>query len=140
MHDQYDDNHLRAILESVKTIALVGASDDRNRPSYGVMKFLMSKGYEVYPINPRMAGQSILGRTVYGTMEDIPVPVDMVDVFRRPEALPEITDEAIKAKAKVLWFQLGLRDDEQAQKAEKAGLKVVMDRCPAQEYPRLFGR
>lgn len=138
-HDRYDDNYISGILTSVKTIALLGASPNAERPSYGVMKFLLGRGYKVIPVNPGQAGKEILGQTVYATLADIPGPVDMVDVFRAAEYLPAIVDEvlALPQKPKVIWGQLSVRDDEAAAKAEAAGLQVVMNRCPAIEYPRL---
>lgn len=138
-HDRYDDNYISGILTSVKTIALLGASPNAERPSYGVMKFLLGRGYKVIPVNPGQAGKEILGQTVYATLADIPGPVDMVDVFRSAEYLPAIVDEvlALPQKPKVIWGQLSVRHDEAAAKAEAAGLQVVMNRCPAIEYPRL---
>ncbi|OJU06507.1 MAG: CoA-binding protein [Rhizobium sp. 63-7] len=138
-HDRYNDNYISGILTSVKTIALLGASPNAERPSYGVMKFLLGRGYKVIPVNPGQAGKEILGQTVYATLADIPGPVDMVDVFRAAEYLPAIVDEvlALPQKPKVIWGQLSVRHDEAAAKAEAAGLQVVMNRCPAIEYPRL---
>ncbi|PWE52385.1 CoA-binding protein [Metarhizobium album] len=138
-HDRYDDNYISGILTSVKTIALLGASPNAERPSYGVMKFLLGRGYKVIPVNPGQAGKEILGQTVYATLADIPGPVDMVDVFRAAEYLPAIVDDvlALPQKPKVIWGQLSVRDDVAAAKAEAAGLQVVMNRCPAIEYPRL---
>ena len=135
----YSDAKIRSILQRVRTIALVGASGNWNRPSYFVMKYLQSKGYRVIPVNPGMAGQTLLGETVYAKLGDIPDQVDMVDVFRAADALPGIADEAIAIGAKVLWAQLGVRHDGAAAKAEAAGLEVIMDRCPAIEWPRLIG-
>ncbi|CAN7551822.1 CoA-binding protein [Rhizobium sp. LjRoot30] len=138
-HDRYDDNYIRGILTSVKTIALLGASPNAERPSYGVMKFLLGRGYRVIPVNPGQAGKEILGQKVYATLADIPEPIDMVDVFRAAEYLPDIVDDALALpqKPKVIWGQLSVRHDEAAAKAEAAGLQVVMNRCPAIEYPRL---
>jgi O-acetylhomoserine (thiol)-lyase len=135
----YSDAKIRAILQRVKTIALVGASGNWNRPSYFVMKYLQSKGYRVIPVNPGMAGQTLLGEVVYAKLGDIPDQVDMVDVFRAADALPGIADEAIAIGAKVLWAQLGLRHDGAAAKAEAAGLEVIMDRCPKIEFSRFGG-
>ena len=120
-------------------IAVVGASPNDARPSHGVMGFLLGKGYRVIPVNPGQAGKEILGRTVYASLGDIPEPVDMVDVFRAPEALPSVVDEvlAMKTRPKAIWGQLSVRHDAAAAKAEAAGIDVVMDRCPAIEYPRL---
>ena len=138
-HDTYDQDYLKAILQGSHTIALVGASPKPDRPSYGVMRFLLSQGYDVYPVNPGQAGKEIPGREVYATLKDVPVAIDMVDVFRAPEFLGEVVDEALslEAKPKVIWGQLGVRNDEAAAKAEGAGIKIVMDRCPAIEIPRL---
>ena len=135
----YSDAKLRAILQRVKTIAMVGASSNWNRPSYFVMKYLQSKGFRVIPVNPGTAGQTLLGETIYAKLADIPDPVDMVDVFRASDALPGIADEAIAIGAKVLWSQLGVRNDAAAAKAEAAGLEVIMDRCPKIEFSRVGG-
>lgn len=139
-HDRYEDAHIAGILRDTKTIALVGASPNPARPSYGVMRFLLSKGYKVIPVNPGQAGKEILGQTVFAHLADIAEPVDMIDVFRAAEYLDGVVDEALamNPKPKVIWGQLAVRDDAAAAKAEAAGLKVVMDRCPAIEMPR-FG-
>ncbi|WP_377275468.1 CoA-binding protein [Rhizobium sp. R86522] len=138
-HDHYSADDLRDILGSVRTIALLGASPKPDRPSFGVMRFLLSKGYTVYPVNPGQAGKEILGQTVYATMADIAEPIDMVDVFRAPEYLGEVVTEALALsnRPKVIWGQLSVRDDEAVRPAEEAGIRVVMDRCPAIEIPRL---
>jgi predicted CoA-binding protein len=138
-HDNYTEEYIRSILIESHTIALVGASPKADRPSYGVMQFLLSQGYDVYPVNPGQAGKEILGRKVYATLSDIPVAIDMVDVFRAPEYLMDVVNEALalEDKPKVIWGQLGVRNDQAAAKAEEAGVKVVMDRCPAIEIPRL---
>lgn len=138
-HDDYDDTYISDILTSVKTIALLGASPNAARPSHGVMAFLLRHGYRVIPVNPGQAGKEILGQLVYATLADIPSKVDMVDVFRAADALPGIVDEILTMEPlpKVLWGQLTVRDDEAASRAEAAGIAVVMDRCPAIEYPRL---
>ena len=138
-HDTYGDSYLSDILASVKTIALVGASTNWNRPSYFVMKYLQSKGFRVIPVNPGVAGEQLLGETVYARLEDIPEPVDMVDVFRNAEAAGPVTDSAIAIHARIVWMQIGVRNDEAAARAEQAGLKVVMNRCPKIEYMRLHG-
>lgn len=136
-HDSYSEDYIRGILRAVQTIAMVGASPNWNRPSYFAMKYLQAKGYRVIPVNPREAGKEILGEKVYASLGELPVKVDMVDCFRNSEAIPPIADEAIRIGAKVLWMQLGVRHDEAAAKAEAAGLKVVMNRCPKIEYGRL---
>jgi len=138
-HDTYGDSYLSDILASVKTIAMVGASTNWNRPSYFVMKYLQSKGFRVIPVNPGVAGEQLLGETVYARLEDIPDPVDMVDVFRNAEAAGPVTDSAIAIHAHIVWMQIGVRNDEAAARAEQAGLKVVMNRCPKIEYMRLHG-
>ena len=140
-HDHYDDTYIADILKSVKTIALVGASPNTARPSYRVMRFLQSKGYRVIPVNPGQAGKEINGETAYARLADVPEAVDMVDVFRAKEFLDGVVDEALAMEPKpaVIWGQLEIRDDEAAAKAEAGGLKVVMNRCPAIEYPRLIG-
>ena len=136
-HDSYPDSYLRDILTTVKTIAVVGASDDEMRPVYGVMRFLQGKGYRLIPVNPRLAGRTVMGETVYGALGDIPDKIDMVDIFRRKEDLPAVFDDAIAIAPAVIWTQLGLRNDTAAAKAEAAGIKVVMNHCPAIEIPRL---
>ena len=137
----YPDAQIRTILERVRTIAMVGASSNWNRPSYFVMKYLQGKGYRVIPVNPGNAGQQLLGETVYAALRDIPIdlvgPIDMVDVFRRSEAAGEAVDAAIAIGAKAVWLQLGVIDAAAALRAEAKGIKVVMDRCPAIEIPRL---
>jgi uncharacterized protein len=136
-HDDYADAYLRDILESVRTIAVVGASPRTNRPSHGVMRFLQRHGYRAIPVNPFAAGGDILGERVYASLADIKEPIDMVDIFRRSEAAGAVVDQAIEIGAKVVWMQLDVRDDTAAARAEAKGLKVVMDRCPAIEIPRL---
>jgi uncharacterized protein len=140
-HDSYTPDYIRNILQSVKTIALVGASANIVRPSYFVMKYLQDKGYRVIPVNPGLAGQELLGETVYASLADIPVTIDMVDVFRNSEAALAVTDEALALPAlpSVIWMQLSVRNDEAAAKAEATGLKVVMNRCPKMEYGKLSG-
>ncbi len=131
------DATLRSILQTVKTIAVVGASDKKQRPVYGVMQFLQQRGYRCIPVNPRLAGEQLLGEMVYANRTDITEPVDMVDVFRRSEEVQPIADAAIEIGAKVLWMQLGVVNQAAADHATSAGLKVVMNRCPAIEIPRL---
>jgi uncharacterized protein len=140
-HDHYENGYVADVLKTVKTVALLGASPNPGRPSHGVMGFLLSKGYHVIPVNPGQAGKSILGQTVYAKLSEIPEPIDMVDVFRASEHMGQVMDEvlALDAKPKVVWTQLGVRDDAAAAKAEAAGIMVVQDRCPAIEYPRLLG-
>ncbi|MEQ9640863.1 MAG: CoA-binding protein [Alphaproteobacteria bacterium] len=138
-HAGYDNALIRRVLRECKTIAMVGASANWNRPSYFAMKYLQEKGFKVIPVNPREAGKEILGETVYAELKDVPDKVDMVDCFRAADAIPAITDVAIEIGAKVLWMQLGIRHDEAAQKAEAAGLTVIMNRCPKIEYGRLSG-
>jgi O-acetylhomoserine (thiol)-lyase len=135
----YSDAKIRSILERVKTIALVGASTNWNRPSYFVMKYLQSKGYRVIPVNPAIAGKTLLGERVYASLRDIPDKVDMVDMFRAPEEAPGVAADAIAIGAKVLWMQLGIRNDEAGATAEAAGLEVIMNRCPKIEFGRLGG-
>jgi len=136
-HESYPDRYLRDILTSVRTIAVVGASPRRERPSHRVMAYLQRRGYRTIPVNPNAIGGTINGETVYARLADIPEPIDMVDVFRRTEAAGAVVDEAIAAGAEVVWMQLGVRDDAAAARAEARGLKVVMNRCPAIEIPRL---
>ena len=139
VHDRYDDTYLRGILRAKKTIAMVGASANWNRPSYFAMKYLLDRGYKVIPVNPAAAGQQILGQKVYGSLDELPVKADMIDIFRNSEAAGPITDAAIKHGAKVVWMQLGVWNDDAAHRAEAAGLKVVMNRCPKIEHSRLAG-
>jgi len=136
-HECYPDTYLRGILESVRTIALVGASPRRERPSHRVMAYLQRRGYRAIPVNPNATGSTINGEKVYASLAEVLEPVDMVDVFRRTEAAGGVADEAIAIGARVVWMQLGVRDDAAAARAEMAGLKVVMNRCPAIEIPRL---
>ncbi|MEE4145066.1 MAG: CoA-binding protein [Halieaceae bacterium] len=131
------DSDIAGVLRSTRTIALVGASHKPARPSHEVMMFLLANGYEVYPVNPGLAGQQLLGCTVYPDLAAIPVPIDMVDVFRQSRYLQGVVEEASAIGARVLWTQLGVGDAAAAEAAERAGLKVVLDRCPAIELPRL---
>jgi len=140
-HDSYDDAYISGILNAVKTIAIVGASANDVRPSFFVLKYLLNKGFNVYPVNPKEAGKDILGTKFYARLADIPVPLDMVDIFRASDAVPGIVDEVLKLDPlpKVIWMQLTVRHDEAATRAEAAGIKVVMNRCPKIEYGRLSG-
>jgi uncharacterized protein len=142
-HDHYSDGHLRKVLGGVRTIAMVGASPDWHKASSFAMKYLQSKGYRVIPVNPRAAGKTILGETCYARLSDIPQKqtgkIDMVDVFRNSEAAGGIADEAVAIGARVVWMQLGVRNDAAAARTEKAGLTVIMNRCPKIEYGRLNG-
>ncbi|MDP2120959.1 MAG: CoA-binding protein [Hoeflea sp.] len=140
-HDQYDASYISGILQSVKTIAVVGASANEVRPSYFVMKYMLAKGYQVIPVNPGQAGKEILGQTAYARLADIPVAIDMVDIFRASDAVPAIVEEtlALDPLPKAIWMQLTVRHDEAAARAEAAGIKVVMNRCPKIEYARLSG-
>jgi len=138
-HDTYPDSYIRGILNTVKSIAMVGISPKDNRPSYFAFKYLLERGYDMIPVNPGQAGKEILGRKVYARLTDIPEPVDMVDIFRAPQFALPVVEEALKLdpRPRVIWMQLGVRNDEAAAKAEAAGLKVVMNRCPKIEYGRL---
>lgn len=138
-HDTYNDAYIRGILNTVKTIAMVGISPKENRPSYFAFKYLLERGYHMIPVNPGHAGGSIVGQKVYAKLSDIPEPVDMIDIFRASAHVPPIVKQALTLKPmpRVIWMQLGVRNDEAAQLAEHAGLKVVMNRCPKIEYGRL---
>lgn len=140
-HDAYDNAYIAGILNSVKTIAMVGASANDVRPSFFVLKYLLAKGFSVFPINPGHAGKEILGRTVYARLANLPGPVDMVDIFRGSAAVPGVLEEILRLDPlpKVIWMQLGVRNDEAAARAEAAGIKVVMNRCPKIEYGKLSG-
>ena len=133
----YSDAFIEEVLGATRTIALVGASAKPERPSHRVMKFLQDRGFKVIPINPGLAGQELNGEQVYARLEDIPEPVDLVDIFRRSDFAGAAVDGAIHIGAKAVWMQLGVIDEAAAARAEAAGLKVVMDRCPAIEMPRL---
>ncbi|MGN6517678.1 MAG: CoA-binding protein [Rhizomicrobium sp.] len=140
---QYSDDYIKSILRSSKVIAMVGASGNEMRPSYFAMKYLLDKGFKVIPVNPGMAGKTILGQTVYGALKDVPAPVDILDIFRSPDVAPAIVKEALAEKdrfgLKTIWMQLGVINEVAAALASEAGLNVVMDRCPKIEYGRLSG-
>ena len=138
-HDNYPDSYIRGILNTVKTIAMVGISPKDNRPSYFAFKYLLERGYRMIPVNPGLAGGEILGQKVYARLADIPEPVDMIDIFRAPAYAPGIVEEALalKPRPQIIWMQLGVRNDAAAALAEQNGIKVVMNRCPKIEYGRL---
>jgi len=138
-HDSYSDSYIRGILNSVKSIAMVGASERESRPSYFAFKYLLERGYTMIPVNPGKAGETILGRRVYARLADVPEPIDMVDIFRNSRFAPAVVEEALalKPRPQVIWMQLGVRNDAAAALAEANGLKVVMNRCPKIEYGRL---
>jgi predicted CoA-binding protein len=138
-HDSYDDRYIRGILNTVKTIAMVGVSSNTSRPSYFAFKYLLERGYGMIPINPGLEGQDLLGRKVYAKLADVPEPIDMVDIFRASRYAPGIVEEALalNPRPQVIWMQLSIRNDEAAKLAEANDLKVVMNRCPKIEYGRL---
>jgi predicted CoA-binding protein len=138
-HESYPDTYIRGILNTVKTIAMVGISPKDNRPSYFAFKYLLERGYRMIPVNPGQAGREILGQKAYAKLADIPEPIDMVDIFRGPQYAVGIVGEALALtpRPQVIWMQLSVRNDEAAKIAEDAGLKVVMNRCPKIEYGRL---
>ncbi len=140
-HDSYDDAYIAGILNAVRTVAIVGASANQVRPSFFVTKYLIDKGYSVYPVNPGQAGKTIAGSEAFATLADVPVAIDMVDIFRPTAAIPGITEEImlLDPLPKVVWMQLTIRDDASASRLEAAGIKVVMNRCPKIEYARLAG-
>src|SRR3982750_98 len=131
------DEDIYALLAATRTIAMIGASDRPDRPSYGVMKFLQDQGYRVIPVNPQITGEHVHGEYVWRELSQIGEPIDLVDIFRRPEAAGEAVDEAIAAGAKAVWMQIGVVNHGAAARAEAAGLKVVMNRCPKIDIPRL---
>jgi uncharacterized protein len=138
-HDAYPDNYIRGILNTVKTIAMVGASEKQNRPSYFAFKYLLERGYRMIPINPGHAGKTLLGQKIYARLTDIPEPIDMVDIFRSSQYALPIVQEALslRPRPQVIWMQLGVRSDEAAALAEANGIKAIMNRCPKIEYGRL---
>jgi len=138
-HDSYSDDYIRGILSTAKTIAMVGASERENRPSYFAFKYLLERGYRMIPVNPGHAGETMLGQKIYARLADIAEPVDMIDIFRGSQYAPAIVAEALalKPRPQVIWMQLGVRNDEAAALAEANGFKVVMNRCPKIEYGRL---
>ena len=140
-HDSYPDDLIRSILKSAKTIALVGASANEVRPSFFVLKYLLGRGYRMFPVNPGIAGTEILGAKVYGSLAEIPEPLDMVEIFRNSEAADGIVDEALALDPlpKIIWMQLSVRNDAAAARAEARGVQVIMNRCPKIEYGRISG-
>jgi predicted CoA-binding protein len=131
------DEDIAELLTNARNIAVIGASDRPERPSYGVMKALQDHGYRVFPVNPQITGEHVLGEFVWRELAQIGVPIDIVDIFRRPDAADEAVEQAIFVGAKAVWMQIGVINEEAAARAEEAGLKVVMDRCPKIEIPRL---
>ncbi|MCP1198429.1 CoA-binding protein [Notoacmeibacter sp. MSK16QG-6] len=140
-HDHYDKSLIVRVLSETKTIAVLGASANPVRPSYFVVKYLLDKGYEVWPVNPGQAGKPICGAMTYANLADLPATPDMIDIFRAPDAVPGIVDNilAMDALPRFVWMQLGVRHDESAAKLEAAGVTVIMNRCPKIEYARLSG-
>ena len=140
-HDSYPDELIRSILKSTKTIAMVGASANEVRPSWFVLKYLLGRGYRMFPVNPGIAGTEILGAKVYGSLAEIPEPLDMVEIFRNSEAADAIVDEALALDPlpKVIWMQLSVRNDAAAARAQARGVQVIMNRCPKIEYGRISG-
>lgn len=140
-HDAYDDAYIADILRNARSVAIVGASANEVRPSFFVAKYLIAKGFTVYPVNPGQAGKTILGQPVFARLADVSEAIGMVDIFRASEALPGIVDEvlALPVLPYALWMQLGVRHDEAAAKAEAVGIRVVMNRCPKIEFGRLSG-
>jgi predicted CoA-binding protein len=138
-HDTYDDGYIRGVLNTVKTIAMVGASAKDNRPSYFAFKYLLERGYNMIPINPGLGGKELLGRKIYGRLAEVPEPIDMIDVFRASKYAVAVVQEALtlSPRPRVIWMQLSIRNDEAAALAEANGMKVVMNRCPKIEYGRL---
>ncbi len=133
------DKDIAALLQETRTIAVIGASPKESRPSNEVMRYLLTQGYEVFPINPGHAGETIHGQLVYASLADLPAPPDMVDIFRRSESVPEVVDEALAALPglKTIWMQIGVMHEQAAEKARAAGKTVVQNRCPKVEFPRI---
>ena len=138
-HDSYSDDYIKSLLTDAKAIALVGASWKPHRDSNRIMKFLLDVGYKVIPVNPGLVGKKLHGQPVYASLRDIPEPVDMVDIFRNSKDAGPVVDEAIAIGANIAWMQIGVRDDDAAERAEAAGLRIIMNRCPKPEYTRLIG-
>lgn len=140
-HDHYSDKYIRGILEGVKTVAIIGASANTSRPSFFVTQYMISKGYEVFPVNPGQAGNHIAGALCYASMKDIPQPIHMIDIFRNSQAALDVVEEALLLEPlpKVIWMQLQVYNEEAAKLAEAKGVQVVMNRCPKIEYGRLCG-
>lgn len=141
-HDHYGDDYLESVLEDCKTIAVVGASTDDKRPSFWVTGFLLGKGYKVYPVNPRHVDQMLLGRPVLASLAEVPEPIDLVDVFRNSCAFPATVEDVLRLRhrPKAIWGQLGVRNDEAARRAEKAGIRVVMNRALVTEYALVYSK
>lgn len=140
-HERYPDSLIRKILNETKTIAMVGASANESRPSYFAFKYLLQRGYRLFPVNPGLAGKALLGQRVYADLAEIGEPIDMVDIFRSSDAAGPIVDAALELSPlpKVIWMQLGVRNEEAAEKAEAAGCTVIMNRCPKIEFGRMSG-
>jgi len=138
---QYSDDHLRKILKRTRTVAVVGVSANQIRPSFYVARYLKLKGFRVIPVNPGLAGQTLLGETVYGDVSQVPIDVDMVDIFRRSEAVPDIVDASLERwpALQTIWMQIGVTHDQATATAQARGVDVIQDRCPKIEYQRLFG-
>lgn len=143
MMPAYPDELIKSVLRATKTIAMVGASANDMRPSYFAMMYLLAKGYTIHPVNPAMAGKSILGQKVYASIKDVPSPVDMVEIFRASDAAPQVVKDVLEERerlgVKVVWMQLGVVSEEAAELARAAGLTVIMDRCPKIEHGRFSG-
>lgn len=137
-HDHYSDDLIRHVLDSVRTIAVVGATADPAKPSFYVMKYLHDRGHRVIPVNPALVGRTVLGQTAYASLADLPERPDMVDIFRRADAAGEVAVDAATRGIHFIWMQLGIRNDAAAAKAEALGSTVIMDRCPMIEVPRLY--